>query len=328
MLLVGGTIAKWYSLSDVLLANSKLSNKYVPCVSMNRSKGFYLLRRNYDPSTLPSDLCLCEMVIEDTARMFLDFDYDIQNNISAISLSIRYYMKVMYSVDVRLSWKWSRYDTTRWHCIISGVYFKNCWKDACTHMSDMIRMYMPHLVVDDCVYRTNSSLRICYQRKYHMGCYIKRLQPYDNYDISDLSICGSDTDICITREYRETLTTSGIGYNKCSVIGCPCNFITNGSITPSKTQVNESYDRVVRVLANHPFSVPDGMRLDKIATQLNSTYIYKLVRIRPSMCILCRRVHTSENAYVIVSSDTIEVRCYRNPKDRQGNTISMVFEKS
>lgn len=327
MLVVGGTIAKWHSLPEALHVNAKLGGKYIPCMSMSKNKGFYLLNKGYEPSMLPPDLCLCEMVIDNTARMFIDFDYDIQDNMSAISLSIRCYLKMMYNVDVRLCWKWSKRDTIRWHCIISGIYFKGCWKEACIHMSNMLRIYMPYLVIDDCVYRNNSSLRICYQRKYYMGQYVKRLQPYANYNTCYLSINADHEDICITMDAYQASLNKHIFCNGCRDIECPCNSMIRRSAKGTNGLDNKTHEDVVKICIDHPFVVPSGMKLDKIVGQLDSTSIHRLVRVAPSMCMLCNRIHTSENSYIIVSPSTVEVRCYRNPKDKEGRNISLVFRR-
>jgi hypothetical protein len=272
MLKVAGVVPSWNKLQDVLSFNLSLADKCTVVFSMSRETRYYLMIDRGAIHSLPPELCLCEVVVDDTARPFVDFDQDVHKDIDSIDAAIRTHFMQTYSMDVTVKWKWSYKETRRWHCIVSGVYFYRCWTQCCIRMMEHVSTLMNGLEYDASVYRSNSCLRMVTQCKYEDGEYIKRLYPHEKCHIDALFITPNDNDKRI--EQRE-------------------------GVAPKRN--------IEHIDIHSSFQVPRGL----VAIDAMEGLV-RLKRIYPSICPLCKRLHTSENAYVIIRGGTAEFRCYRN----------------
>jgi len=287
----------WSDLAGAVAANSKLSNRCTVVMSMGPRKRFMLMRDKYSIGNINPNLCLCEVVLEDTARPFIDFDEDVESSIDIISQMLIHYFSDSYGASVSVGWKWSELATKRWHCIISGVYFNGCWREGCNIMSNVLSRCLKDINIDDSVYRHNSCLRMIYQNKYVDGKYIKKLMPYRCNDLGSLFICCDDGDMSISYKQR-------IPYNAAL-----------GGFSVKKSQ---------EILPGG-FTVPIGLKISSSAKVYDSCIVVRLSRCSPSLCILCKRIHTSDNAYIILKSNVVEYRCFRKPKDNNGEEIIATY---
>lgn len=303
MLSVFSHILAWYDLNSAIEANNKLDDRCTVVLSMGPSKRFFLMRDKYSIGSINPNMCLCELVLNDTSRPFLDFDEDVENIIDVITSCLSEYFLAEYGVDVCISWKWSKLVEKRWHCIVSGIYFDTCWREGCLSMSNALKSRICNLNIDDSVYRYNSCLRMVYQCKYVGGIYMKKLLPHCNADLKTLFITHDDEDIPVM-------------YNN------PRLFIADSNIN------NTLQIKRVSTYVHDTFSLPDGLRFDKVLRKGDDFTVVRLSRYTCSMCILCRRIHANENAYIIVRRDEIEYRCFRKPMSSNGEEITICYKSN
>jgi hypothetical protein len=295
MMSISGNVPSWNNLSSAIAVNKQLGGTYIVVLSMRKYKMFFLMNNRLHIHTIPSTMCLCEIVVDDTARPFIDFDYDVEDELEIITSTLIQYFKRQYDVDTTVEWKWSYNSERRWHCVISGIYFLNCWVAGCIKMVTALKQIIPQLIVDNSVYRCNSSFRMVTQSKYQDGEYVKVLHPYRkcNMDALFITHTPSDIGVPVKIEIHDTVTCNIIAYETNNIESC--------------------------------FNIPQGLRFDRIIRVYCNYKIIRLLRYAPSLCILCNRVHTSDNAYLIVGTYTVEFRCYRKPVDSSGKIISNVY---
>jgi hypothetical protein len=270
-------------------------------LSMGPSKRFLMMKDRCSIGTVNPNMCLCELVLNDTARPFIDFDDDIESIIDVISSCLSEYFLMEHGVNVCVSWKWSKLLQKRWHCIISGIYFDSCWREACLNMSGILRSRIHGLNLDDSVYRYNSCLRMVYQCKYVNGMYTKKLMPHRDTDLRRLFITHDDEDV-------------------------PVMYSNPRLFVPTSDISNTFHVRRVSTYVPNTFSLPDGLRFDKVLSSGDDFTIVRLCRYTSSMCIVCRRVHASENAYIVVRRNDVEYRCFRRPMNNDGHEITICYK--
>lgn len=277
MLRIGGDVVTWHNLEGAIKTNGLLGNKCTVVFSMNRNKSYFLMIDRGAIHQLPSEMCLCEVVIDDTSRPFLDFDYDVEESLSIIETTLCDYFRCVHGVDIAVRWKWSYHEYRRWHCVVSGVYFNRCWRDGCLHMVQQLKQVLPEVQPDVAVYRSNSCFRMVTQCKYSHGSYIKRLHPLVTDSIDRLFITHTSTDKCLIVRAR-----------------------------PS------THNLPTRVDVTGGFVLPAGFRMHKHTERSDGTSVVELRRVSPSVCIVCRRLHESDNASVVITQTNVEFRCRRN----------------
>lgn len=287
MLSVGGTPASFATLEDAITANRTLGDKYVVVQSLSRFKCFGLLLSQRHVLDIPKEMCLLEMVLRDTARPFIDFDTDIRDNIPHIEDAISRYYLHRYKLHVTIRWKWSGPRNIRWHCIVSGVYYNGCWATECIDMVQYLLEEIPHLVVDKGIYKsTLSSLRMVGQCKYVDGRYIRRLVPLDSYDIEDMHVSHTDTDICIRTMHKTPRDITQVP----DILGL-------GDTDPTK-------------------KIPYGLTLGKVVLVSEQCVIFRLDRRCSSYCAICNRTHDRENGMLLMRPGSTEIRCFRQISGR------------
>jgi hypothetical protein len=296
MLRVGRELFACRTLDRALSVNHSLGNMYHVVFSMGATKFFTLMKCTYDTIRLPSELCMCEVVICDTARVFLDFDFDVSAMIDDISHCLVGYMRNVYSADARVYWKWSHGNIRRWHCIVTGVYFYQCWRNVCMNVCKHLTSTIRDLVVDEGVYRHNACLRMVGQFKLLDGKYVRRLHPYTKCNMSDLSVLPTDRDVKISESPSKPIQRIRI---------------TTGAVS---------------VETMSKCSIPPGFKVGRVSISNTGDRIAWLVRIHPSHCQICRKVHNSVGAYIIMRHHAIELRCYRSRTYNNGADIPLVLD--
>jgi hypothetical protein len=231
-------------------------------------------------------LCLCETVNDNSCRPFLDFDENVENYIEDIEIQLKHFFRKIHQVGVRTSWKYSSYNgrEIRWHCVVSGVALINCWKDESINMAKFIMERLPHIQIDIGVYRKNGSLRMVNQFKYSEGYHCRFLYPWKDYKYEDLSINIRPEDLQITQRSSDP-----------------------------KSYTKRAYDDedLSTFEAISSFRIPPGFVLESKVTNWDTTKTIRLLRVSPSYCQFCKKMHHSENAYLIVSGDFVKLKCFR-----------------
>ena len=285
MLCVGGRVTSFVSLDEAVRAKDILGGTYIVVLSMAAYKAYGLLLNRGSITKIPEQMCLAEMVLHNTARPCIDFDCDIEPMIPMLRDIIYNYYKEEYDVHVTIAWRWSYLTSKNWHCIISGVYYKGCWKEGCLRMSSYLAARAPHVQIDNAIYKNNSSLRMIGQCKYVDNRYCKKLHPLERYDIDDMYVTHSAYDFHMDKE---------------------------------DTSIRASYKMPQSIPSN---KLPVGMALGNLMFNNPTSKIYKLWRVSPSYCELCKRTHDKENAMMIVRGRDLEIRCFREPRDEQGRLL-------
>lgn len=279
MLSSRGHVVCWSSLEDVMSYNSSNGNKGTILFSMSNVKRFVLQLDRSSFINFPSSLCLCEVVIDDTARAFIDFDDDVSLSIEDISYYIKSYVQEKYNVECSLSWKWSDGEEgKRWHCVISGLYFYRCWRENNFHIAEKVSKEFQRYDVDMGVYRNNSSLRMLGQLKYKNGKFCRRLYPYSADTLDSYSIHPTD--------------------DKKIQVAMPI---------PSTVHDTAQY-----VEYNTKFTVPQGLVVHRVNKSEFEFDVVFLRRVHRSHCIVCNRMHDNVGAYIICKHDRTEYICYRD----------------
>lgn len=254
-------------------------------LSLSEFKRYFIMENKLEILSVSSFMCLCEMILDNTGRPCIDFDCDIFHIIDQLTFLIHDYFVQEYKVEVTIRWKWSDHYIKHWHCIISGIYFYNCWINGCKRLIKFLRAKISNLFVDEGIYRENSSLRLVGQFKYHEGSYVKKLMSCTCCDISCLFVSFGDRD----KKIEDTTNHLPTESSKSDISSISCKI-----------------------------KVPLGFRYDKVVGNYSNCQVIRLKRIYPSMCVICNRVHTSDNAYIILNGENIEFRCYRNSTNFQG----------
>ena len=255
----------------------------VVVMSMGPNKFFAVLPDTSVVAYLPPELCLCEVVVHDTARPYVDFDGDIRGHMDSISMCIRDYVNREHGCMCVVWWKWSRGASgtdVRWHCVVSGIYYDTCWKDECAKLAKCVVSTCNIDCVDLSVYRFNSSLRMVGQFKYKDGEYCRRLHPHVECKVSSICVSPSLTDTRILGRSP--------GLNSTRVLG------STWKHTPH-----------VQLLK--------GLILTDVSHMNNGMSLWRLRRVSPWYCPICKRTHENNNAYVLVGNGIKQFRCYMAP---------------
>ena len=283
MFSLGGSCVSWDTMEQALEFNRRINNSCTLVFSMGITKRYMLMTDRGSIAHMHPELCLCEMVVDDTGRPFVDFDHDVEECIDEISCNLRQYFSSQYNANVVVRWKWSYHHHKRWHCIVSGVYFRRCWKHGCISMVEYLQQQIPALLLDSSVYRNNSCLRMVMQYKLQDGVYMKRLYPHVADRADRFSINGNGEDMALHTRSSDT-----------------------GS---------QAAEHRLRMLDTGTyFCIPDGYRLGPVVHR-DEQVVARLNRMYPSVCILCKRIHHNDNATITVSKENVIFRCYRNTRE-------------
>lgn len=296
MLRVGGGTLICNTLDDAVTANRLTGSAHHVVFSMGSRKYFSLMKSTYDIITLPSKLCLCEVLLNNTGRVYIDFDDDVAAHIDLISNTLTAYITAAYGHKSTCTWKWSNGTVKHWHCIVSGVYFDNCWIDACRDVCTHLQNQLSLTSMDTGVYRTNAMLRVVGQDKLVDGEYTKRLHPYTQCTMADLSILPTTTDIRCTSSATSTITRA--------VHSNPISHVTRTA-----------------------FTLPSEFRIHQVYRNPSGDTMVKLRRVSSSYCQICRRIHDRIGAYVVVRDVSVEYRCYRSPVYNTGQNLCVVYDR-
>lgn len=289
MLCSRGSVVLWKSLDEVLAFKRKNNNAGTVLFSMSALKAFMLQLEKDSTLNFPAHLCLCEVVLENSARLYLDFDGDVLERLDDISSAVRHYLRETYNVECVPHWKWSDGDEgKRWHCVIAGAHFVHCWIESAIALARYIVSTLRLDCVDMGVYRTNSALRMIGQFKYKHGIYCRKLHPHVSSAVSCFSINPSADDVVVDTTLH-------------NIPRMATDRISIGGIVGS-------------------FSIPRGLELHRMITGYNGLILWSLRRIFPSMCIICNRVHDRVGAYIMQKHVGYEYRCYRD------NTKCVTFD--
>lgn len=297
MLAHGGRVLTWGTLNDATEARDATGRQMVLVQSLGAYKGYHLMRDVADVFSVAPQMCLAEVVLDDTARPYLDFDTDVSRHIPVIADALERHFEETYGVKVRTSWIWSLADTFRWHCIVTGAYFCRCWKYRCLEMIRSLQG-VGGFHPDPGVYRSNSSLRMPSQYKWEDGRYHKMLVPYKAYPVSQLFVTPASYDSCIAAAAAPGLTRVG------SENGIPAEILR-------------------RLTA---LELPPGLAAEATCKVLDRAVLVRLRRVAPSYCYICRRVHHCENSYLLFREDSVILRCFRSARDSTGAVPGLLFE--
>jgi hypothetical protein len=256
---------------------------------MSTRKAFYFARNIRDAIGVDGKMCLCEVVLKNTSRPFVDFDADVHEHIEMIDDALQRYFFETFNVCVTSRWKYSKDDddgsNRRWHCIVSGVYFDGCWEEQCRSMCDYLDKRLSSLFIDRSVYRAHSTLRLVGQCKQVNGRFTRRLLPHScAHPLLQLSIAPDEQDVRMSLGACERSVASSVAAT---------TFATSRDIVHRRVQVPNGY------AMSKPLQLSDGCVL------------YRLARVHPSMCVICKRVHHKENGAVIVRGSFLHYMCFR-----------------
>lgn len=258
---------------------------HVLMLSMSHFKFFIPLETASMVIYLPPELCLCEMVLDDTARPCIDFDGDVENSIDAISACVEEYIHSNTGHTCTVRWKWSEPELgeqRRWHCIVSGVYYDNCWKGQCSRLALHVASKCSVNCVDMAIYRNNASLRAVGQYKLSVDGYCRRLYPYTKCNVSN---------VCISPHADDAV-------------------VRGDAVVPMRIQHQWSHVQQVQVLP--------GLVVHSV-TDTDAGSLWRLRRIFPWYCPICDRVHMHNNAYMTIRHGVARLGCYMSP----GNYATM-----
>ena len=116
----------------------KMLGEGIICISLSKRVGYSILRYPEQLLQIEPKLCLSEILINNTARLCIDFDTDISKYLNIVDNMIMEYCKNLYNIEVKVNWRYSNNQNRRWHCIISGVYCVECWMEECIKMCNYI----------------------------------------------------------------------------------------------------------------------------------------------------------------------------------------------
>jgi hypothetical protein len=273
-------LVKLGSFGDALFLYRNMHHKKLMVFSMGKFPFYSFVNGPEVLHLLPKELCLCEVIHSDSGRLFMDLDADVERWISHIEICVKEYMLVRYDTEVRLSWKWSHGKEKRWHCVISGMYIEGNWRKHSMDFADYMLHKMPSLEIDRGVYRHKASLRMVGQCKYVSGLYCRELRPYRNTKLSDL---------LISQPFDDKILDEHVSHIQHEL--CP------------EMHMEENL-RFPQILG---YKIPRKVFSDA------SKELYRLDRKCPSECLICDRIHHSENAYLIRDSMSVRLICFRSP---------------
>jgi hypothetical protein len=271
MLSLGCTPLAFATLEDALKANRATGNRHIVVLSMGPHKTYGLLISKASVVKVPCNMCLAEMITKNTARPCIDFDSDIEPKIPIIEAAVCRYFVEAYGLHPTVEWKCSQSTSKTWHCMISGIYYKECWTEGCLRMIRSLGLEE----ADIGIYRHVSSLRMIGQCKYVDGVFCKILLPLRRCSIDDLCLSPSSNDIPMDREMATEVPR------------------------PLPVELGK-------------FRIPKGYIVGELMYDNLTNKIYRLKRVHPSHCSLCMRLHEKENAMMILRSNSVEIRCFRN----------------
>lgn len=277
MLAAGGRVATFSTLADATKANNHLGSKYIVVLSLAEYKFYGLLLDHKSVAVVSKSMCLSEMILNNTGRPCIDFDSDVRDIIPDIHKFMYEYYLSTYGIHVTISWRWSDAPTRSWHCVVSGVYYKKCWREGCLRMVERMELSLEVQKIDKGIYRNNSSLRMIGQCKYVNNRLCKRLRPLHDCDVEDTYVTPTTGDIAMVEESDSPVDV------------------------PLRIPIDTFTD----------FKVPVGLVIGGLLYDNPTNKIYRLTRIHPSLCTLCNRIHQKENAIIIVRDSSIEFRCFR-----------------
>lgn len=280
-----GQVLSWKTLASVMMVKGALRERYHIVQSLGVVKRYHLMKDITAVFAVPPEMCLAEVIVDNTARPILDIDYDVGPIIPSIDAAIVNYFQVAYGVTVSTAWIYSSASTSTWHCIVVGVYFSGCWKEECIAMGQRLNTALG-VSVDINVYRTNSSLRMPSQYKLTGSTYCKMLVPMTLYPATHLFTAPTCYDIAISSPATPALT-------------------------PSSCATAFSVPDVQELLAS--FTVPEGLVPETTCKVMDSCVMVRLRRVAPSHCVICRRVHHCDNAYLVIRDGKVQLRCFRQP---------------
>lgn len=277
MLRVGHSVLSYPTIAEAEEASARLGNRCLVIISLAVHKFYALVRDAASVPKLSSRLCASEVVLNNTARPLIDFDCDMGDKIDEVEKVLLQYYLDRHGLHVTLSWRYSDAPDRRWHCVVSGVYYRQCWTEGCIAMATHLSGAIPSLSIDTGVYRYRSSLRMLGQFKYDKGLYHRRLVPLVPCDPCSAVVTPLKYDIPMSEEHLPMRV-----------------------VLPRPSVSIEGLSQI-----------PDGLVLGKLMHRSDQTQVYRLDRVKPSYCPLCCRTHDRENSMLVVTGDSTSLRCFR-----------------
>lgn len=267
--------------------------------------GYIAVDVGTDIETLDSRLCLCEVVMHNTARPCIDFDVDIEQDMQNIETAIKIYYEVINNVQVVCKWKVARDEKrTSWHLVVNGVYYYMCWAEECTRLAEFVEK-VTGVKTDKGVYHRGKGLRLLGQFK---PGNVRKLTKHSEGTYRDFLLYPNG-DLLLAKDAAQYFSSTPTSSPANSAPSTPPLSPRHGMLQTSRkwisgTTINPRYLPIIK-----------GVALSHIK---NGYYVYS--RKYSATCPICNRLHDSENMFGYLTRDgKFRVKCWRNQQDGGNN---------
>lgn len=300
-------------LCDLLSMNSMI------VMSLTGTAHFSVVVDRSSILNIPSYMCLSEVIDVNSARPFIDFDMDISEHITSIATLIEGYYKYLYNLTVTIAWLVSKdHDNSnkKYHCIISGIYLNECWKQMCMDMCGYIESSIKGVKVDYAVYRNNASLRMPGQYKLVNDNHVRLLEPISSagLDIYAYTVgrCSHDIPVNIHTSVSNKIA---LPTTPSSPIKSTRYTTTSSTMNASNNSNTSNVDMVSLINKIAKTAIPAEYVMSDIIDMKAHRALVRLDRVLASHCVGCNKIHNRENAHMIVYSDgSHDIRCFSASK--------------